>query len=159
MEVNVDNMEFNKITVKDVSGNIHEYDLREELIINGHDLRTDLEDQPSKYMFWTGMLERVRANLEAAERELEYVVSELYEPIRERLEARTGTKPTKAQIDSLVTQHPSYREHREKVDGAKYQASRLNYVVKAFEQRKDMLIQISTSERKQKEYEQALKQY
>lgn len=159
MEVNVDNMDFNKVTVRDVSGNVFEYDMKEELMINRHDLRKELEEQPSKYMFWTGMLERVRANLEAAERELDYVVSELYEPVRERLEARMGKNPTKAQIEAMINQQDTYQEYKMKVEDSEYQSRRLSYIVKAFEQRKDMLVQISTADRKQREYEQAIKQY
>lgn len=151
-------MEFNKVTVRDNSGNTFEYDMQEELMINRHDLRTELEEQSSKYMFWTGMLERVRANLEAAERELEYIVSQLYEPIRERLETKMGKNPTKAQIDAMINQQEIYQNQKKKVEEVDYQSRRLAYIVKAFEQRKDMLVQISTAERKQKEYEQAIKQ-
>lgn len=158
MEINVDDMEFNKVTVRDNSGNTFEYDMQEELMINRHDLRTELEEQSSKYMFWTGMLERVRANLEAAERELEYIVSQLYEPIRERLETKMGKNPTKAQIDAMINQQEIYQNQKKKVEEVDYQSRRLAYIVKAFEQRKDMLVQISTAERKQKEYEQAIKQ-
>lgn len=158
MEINVNDMEFNKVTVRDNSGNTFEYDMQEELMINRHDLRTELEEQSSKYMFWTGMLERVRANLEAAERELEYIVSQLYEPIRERLETKMGKNPTKAQIDAMINQQEIYQNQKKKVEEVDYQSRRLAYIVKAFEQRKDMLVQISTAERKQKEYEQAIKQ-
>lgn len=160
MEVNVTNMDFNEVTIKDASGNVHEYDLEEELTINRHDLRKELEEQSSKYMFWTGMLERVRANLEVAERELEFVESELYEPIRVKLRQTMGgtSNPTKAQIEAMINQQNSYQEYRKKVEEASYQVKRLAYIVKAFEQRKDMLVQISTSDRKQREYEQALKQ-
>lgn len=158
MEINVDDMEFNKVTVRDNSGNTFEYDMQEELMINRHDLRTELEEQSSKYMFWTGMLERVRANLEAADRELEYIVSQLYEPIRERLETKMGKNPTKAQIDAMINQQEIYQNQKKKVEEVDYQSRRLAYIVKAFEQRKDMLVQISTADRKQKEYEQAIKQ-
>lgn len=159
VDISVDSLDFEEITIRDMNGNEQTFNLKDELSINRHDIRTDLEEHPGKYMYWAGVLEKVRAYLESAELELETTFSALYEPVRVSLEKKIGKNPTKVQIEAVIYQQESYITAKEKVNDIQYQVKRLQYVVKNFEARKDMLIQISTTERKEREYEQALNQY
>lgn len=158
MEITLDDLDFSKLTIFDANGNREDMDLQEELMINKFDIESELYLQPQKYVYYTALLEKVRSYLEGAKLAEEVAHAELYEPARERLAASTGRNPTKDQIESAVLSEESYLEAREQVIILESTVKNLQYIVRAFEQRKDMLVQLSTHMRKREEYEQAIKQ-
>lgn len=158
MEITLDSIEFTTLTVIDQNGNKETVNLQEELVIDEHNIGEELHNQPRKYVYYTSLLEKVRAYLESADLALEMEHARLYEPSRVHVLENTGKNPTKDQISSHIMNQTSFQEKKEQVVILESSVKNLQYVVKAFEQRKDMLIQLSTRDRKQREYEQAIKQ-
>lgn len=158
MEITIDDLEFSRITIVDAHGNREERNLQDELMINPHNIEDELYEQPQKYVYYTALLEKVRSYLESAKLAEEMTHARMYEPARETLVNSTGRNPTKDQIESHILVQEEYSSKREQVIILEATVKNLQYVVRAFEQRKDMLVQLSTHERKREEYEQALKQ-
>lgn len=158
MEITLDDLAFSKLIIYDASGNREELDLQEELNINPHNLVDELYLQPQKYVYYTALLEKVRSYLEGANLALDVEHARLYEPARDHLFKATGRNPTKDQIESYILNQETYLDKREQVIILESTVKNLQYVVRAFEQRKDMLIQLSTHERKRDEYERAIQQ-
>lgn len=156
MEITLDDIDFSHLTIIDSNGNKKTVDLQDELVIDQYNIEKELYEQPKKYVYYTSLLEKVRAYLESAELALDVEHANLYEPSRASLQQETGSKPTKDQIESRILSDETYREKKEQVAILEGSVKNLYYIVKAFEQRKDMLIQLSTHERKREEYEQAL---
>lgn len=157
MEITIDDLDFSRITIYDAHGNREDKNMQDELMINPHNIEKELYEQPQKYVYYTALLEKVRSYLEAAKLAEEMTRARLYEPARESLVASTGRNPTKDQIESHILVQSEYEEKLEQVIILEATVKNLQYVVRAFEQRKDMLVQLSTHERKREEYEQALK--
>lgn len=127
-------------------------------MINKHDISEELYMQPQKYVYYTALLEKVRSYLEGAKLAEEVMHAKLYEPARVGLVASMGKNPVKDQIEAEILNDEEYLDKREQVIILESTVKNLQYIVRAFEQRKDMLIQLSTRDRSQKEYEQAIKQ-
>lgn len=158
MEITIDDLGFSKLIIYDASGNREDLDLQEELLINKHDIEQELYLQPQKYVYYTALLEKVRSYLESAKLTEELIHAELYEPSRESIVSATGRNPTKDQIESAILRQDKYIDAREQVIILESTVKNLQYIVRAFEQRKDMLVQLSTHERKREEYERSLNQ-
>lgn len=156
LEISVGSLDFNVISIRDSSGNVHTYDLMQELQINEHDLQTEFKLQASKYVYWASVLEQVRGYLEASELQEEKIKASLYENARSALIAEGSPKPTKDQVEAWIMRQENYINAREQVLGYNKFVKQLQYVVKSFEQRRDMLTQIGADVRKQKEYEKNL---
>lgn len=146
------------ISITDNAQNTYKYDIRSELLIDEHNLSKDLREQPSKYMYWASILEKARSYYEASNIELERTYAKLYEPCRLKSIAQGVQRPTKDQINSLIIQEEEYIKAQDINKNYEMYVKQLQYVVKAFEARKDMLIQLATDERKQKEYEATINQ-
>jgi len=158
LELNVNDLEFFKITIKNASGQIEEFNIKDELTINEYDLNQMMYEQPAKYAYWGSVLEKFRAYLESSELQAEVEHANLYEEAVNTLKNEGTAKPTKDQIESWIMRQESYIQLLEQVNVYTGFVKKLNYVVKSFEQRKDMLIQIATDARKEREYENSLKQ-
>lgn len=151
-------MDFN-VTVRDYSGNEITHNLQDELRINKHDLSSEMESQPSKYIYWAFLQDKASSLLEGAELERDRIYASLYEPKRQALVASGTAKPTKDQINSAILADTDYTGAEDKVKELSEQFNNMKYIVKAFEQRKDMLIQLGSDARKEREYNQALNNY
>lgn len=156
-DIPVNDLRVDTIRVVDQSGQFVEYDLHSELRINEHNLQEDIQQQASKYVYWSSLLAQVRGFLEASELKVEEVKAKYYEPGREHYVTKGVAKPTKDQIESFIVLQPEYQEARQQLIAYQKHEQHLRYIVKAFEQRKDMLIQIGADLRQQRDYEQALK--
>lgn len=151
-------MDFDTIRIRDVNGQFVEYDLKEQLAINEHDLQTEFKQQASKYVYWASILEQVRGYLEAAELVEEQTRAGLYEPARVALINSGTPKPTKDQVESWILQQEKYIGTKHQVLIYSKYVKHLQYIVKAFEQRRDMMQQIGADKRRQTEYDRNLTQ-
>lgn len=158
IEIQVGNARSDKIRIVDANGEITEYDLREELIINEHNLNDDILSQSAKYVYWTSILAQVKGFLEASELAVEQVRAHLYDKGWEHYTLKGIKKPTKDQIEAFITMQVDYIDARQQLIAYQEHELRLRYIVRAFEQRKDMLVQISADNRKQMDYEAAIRQ-
>lgn len=157
LEIELSSLGFGDVTLRTPNGEVVTHNLKEELKINEYDLNTEFHNQSSKYVYWTSLLETVRAYLESAQLLSERTRAALYEPCRQDLISGGVAKPTKDQIDSEIMKNAEYISTVTQVNNYTYYVKNLQYAVKAFEQRKDMLIQLGAEQRRQRDYEIALK--
>lgn len=156
LDITVGSLDFSTIRIKDSNNQAYEYDLKAELQINEHNLQAEFKEQASKYVYWTSILEQLRGYQESAELQEERVRANLYEQGRLALINEGSAKPTKDQVEAWLMRQEPYVQAREQVLAYSKFVRQLQYVVKAFEQRRDMLTQIGADQRKQKEYERNL---
>ena len=153
----VESLDFDTINIKTASGETVTFNLKQELTINEFDMNSEFALQPSKYVYWSSLLETVRSYLESAQLTEEVKRADLYEPARLALVASGVTKPTKDQIDAKILQTPEYITTKETVARYSLYVKKLQYIVKAFEQRKDMIQQMGAEKRRQLDYENAIR--
>lgn len=152
LDIRVTNLDFGTIRVTDANGETVTYNLKEELAVNNFNVREEFLKQPAKYSYWTALLEQLRLYQETYELQAEKKKAELYEPSRQHLIATGIAKPTKDQIDAQVMLDDEYYKLRQDVVNMEFTVRQVQYVVKAFEQRKDMLIQYGADLRRDFEY-------
>lgn len=149
MDIPVDSIgDISSITLRDHNGTVQEFDLQDELRISRDNLQEDFLTQPIKYVYWVAVLEKVRLYAESANLELEKLQGELYEPCRNALINSGTAKPTKDQINSLITTQESYQVAKQSALLYESQVKFLQGVVRAWEQRREMLIQYGADNRK-----------
>nr|DAI05814.1 MAG TPA: recombination, repair and ssDNA binding protein [Herelleviridae sp.] len=154
LNLRVDDLEFRKIKIVDDNGEVVVHDLQEELQVNEFNVRTAFLEQPAKYTYWTSILERLRMYQENYELQAEKKKAELYEPSRIALINMGVAKPTKDQIEAQIMLDDEFYKLKQSIVNLSYNVKQLQYVVKAFEQRKDMLIQYGADLRREFEYSQ-----
>jgi hypothetical protein len=138
VDIKVDNLDFNHLRLIDENGQLVEFNLHEELKVNEPNLLQEMLQQPSKYIYWSSLLEKLKYFQEATELELELETARLEPEARTKLKEDTP-KPTKDQVEAYIKRQPSYQAQRKSLQHFEYIVGRVARIVKAFEQRKDML--------------------
>ncbi|ASR78954.1 hypothetical protein HONESTABE_170 [Bacillus phage HonestAbe] len=138
MNIPVDFLDFDEITIKDTNGLVESFDLREELKINPVNLQEEMLNQPVKYVYWSGLHEKVRYLLERQELKLEQLVAVLDAEARAHIKSQ-GEKPTKDAVEAYVKTRKDYEKQRGRVIEFEQILGRTARIVKAFEQRSNML--------------------
>lgn len=138
LEIKLDNLDFDYLRLIDENGEYQEYNLREELKINETNLLQEMLQQPSKYIYWSSLLEKLKLYQESAELQLEIKWANLDEQARNYLKS-VNVKPTKDSVEAYIKRQPEYEQARKNVQYYEYTSARVARIVKAFEQRKDML--------------------
>ncbi|AGY47399.1 hypothetical protein Grass_134 [Bacillus phage Grass] len=138
LDVNIGSLDFYKLRLIDENGQYQEYDLEDLLKVNEDNYMQEMIEQPSKYIYWSSVLERLKFYQESVELELETVVASLDQEARDYLKD-TVPKPTKDMVESYIKRQPAYKSVRDKEIHYNYIVGRVQRIVKAFEQRKDML--------------------
>lgn len=156
MNINIGSFDFDMITITGANGESTTYDLREELKVNDFNVVNEFLEQPSKYVYWSSILERVKMFKESAELKAETYKASIYEPSRLSLVDAGINKPTKEQVNAVILSDENYIKLLEDINTYNYLVGQLTYVVKAFEQRRDMLIQYGADLRKARDYEQRI---
>jgi hypothetical protein len=138
VEIKVDNLDFKIIRIVDENGELLEIDLTRELKVNEDNLLQEMLQQPSKYIYWASILEKIKWFQESQELNLELEVAKLDKRARDFLKEH-DVKPTKDIVEAYIKQQPEYEQARKNCQYYEYISGRLSRIVKAFEQRKDML--------------------
>lgn len=138
MDINIGSLDFDVLRLVEEDGTWVEHKLKEELTINEDNLMVEMLHQPSKYIYWSSVLEKLKYFQESVELELERVVASLDNEAREHIKSM-GEKPTKDSVDSYIKRTDKYKAAKDKEIYYKYIVGRVQRIVKAFEQRKDML--------------------
>lgn len=138
LEVNVDNLDFDTISIIDESKQFTTFNLRNELKVNEHNLLVEMLEQPSKYVYWSSVLEKLKFFQESTELQLEFLVATLDKQARDEMK-QIAEKPTKDSVDAYIKRNPEYQAMRQNCLSYDYVIGRVQRIVKAFEQRKDML--------------------
>jgi hypothetical protein len=138
LDIKVDSFDFDLLRLIDETGQFVEYNLRRELAVNEGNLLQEMLQQPSKYVYWASLLEKINMFQESTELELELVVARLDKQARKDCEDN-NIKPTKDIVDAWIKRTEEYVAARKNCQYYDYIAGRVQRIVKAFEQRKDML--------------------
>ncbi|WRW34676.1 hypothetical protein CF5_0142 [Staphylococcus phage CF5] len=142
MEIKIDSLDFNELTLKDKNGNVQTFNIHDELKLSEYTIQEEMYSQSAKYSWWSSLLERVRVYEEAEERKLEQLGAQLNQSVRNQF-TQQKIKPTKDMIESAILTDSNYQQQQDIVAGWNYKVRQLHYIVKAFEQRMGMLTQIS----------------
>lgn len=153
MHINLGAHDLENITIIDSNGAEVTYNIKEELNINSFNVVGEFLEQPAKYAYWASVLERVKAFKESAELNAETYRASIYEELRLELVASGTAKPTKDQIESSLLNNEEYVKLLGVINHYTFLVGQLAYIVKSFEQRRDMLLQYGAELRRQKDYE------
>jgi transcriptional regulator of heat shock response len=151
LEIHVTSLDFSTLRIIDKTGNLHEYDLQEILKITEANLEGQMLEQASTYIYWASLLEELKYYQELAEKTLEKVIADLDPEARKHL-TNEGTKPTKDTVDAYIKRQDEYDTAKTDLLNYNRIVGRVARVVKAFEQRKDMLQSYGKQVSDQKSY-------
>lgn len=151
MKVFVNDLDSDTINIVDYNGQMTTYSVRQELAVNEQNYQKEFIAQPAKYAFWSAVLQQAKYVLSSQQNALEKVHAELYNDVNVRLVGE-GMRPTKDLIEAQIILDDRYQEAQSRVDTCEYSVSQVQYLVKAFEQRKDMLVQFGADMRKDSNY-------
>lgn len=138
LDIKIDSFDFEYLRLIDENGTFQEFKLKEELKVNEDNLLQEMLQQPSKYIYWASVLEKLKYYQESTELQLELEVANLDEQARTFI-TKNGGKPTKDVVEAYIKRQPSYQQARNNCQHYEYVVGRIGRIVKAFEQRKDML--------------------
>lgn len=142
MEIHVDSLDFTELTIVDMNGEAKTFNIHDELKLSEYTIQQEMYTQSSKYAFWSSLLERVRAYAEAESRKLEQIGASINKQVRQGY-TQQKIKPTKDVIESDILLNESYQKQQQIVEQWNYKVKQLQYIVKAWEQRSTMLVQLS----------------
>lgn len=151
MKVYVSDLDSDQITILDYNKQELTYSISNELAVDETNYQQEYLKQPAKYAFWSAVLQSAKLNLAAKTHELENVHAALYQGINKQLQD-AKVRPTKDLIESYIVLQDSYKKALKQVDICEYSVGQVTYLVKAFEQRKDMLISYGSEMRRDKNY-------
>lgn len=139
-----------KIELVDPTGTHTTYDINDELLVTDNNYQVELLNQPRKYSFWADKLAIVNRQVSGAKQQLDLIHAKLYAKYYVEL-SKAKARPTKDMVEAEIIQDQEYQSAVTRVDQTTYVADKLKFIVKAFEERKDMLIQFSAEMRKDRE--------
>lgn len=124
--------------VIDDQGEIHEYDLKKELHIDEATLGQEFLNQPVKYLFWCSILEKMTMYLDSEKYKMDVTEANLRDQGREFF-VKSGIKSNAQMVDDYCKQQSDWKAVERKLINLTYMVKQLKVIVRAFEQRKDML--------------------
>jgi hypothetical protein len=132
-----------EVAGKDFKGN-----LRDIVQIKEADLNEEFIKQPSLYAWFATLCEFASAEVETQKMTLSILRANLDAEKRTEL-AESGKKPTENMVNSAIIIDPKHQGAETALIEAKRQYGILKGIVKALEQRKDMLIQVGSTKRQE----------
>lgn len=138
VDIQLDKFDFDTLRLIDETGEFVEYNLREELAVNEDNLLREMLQQPSKYIYWSSILEKLKLFQESKELALETTMARLDGEARDHIK-QNNNKPTKDMVEAYIKSQPEYERAMNELNYYNYIVGRVNRIVKAYEQRKDML--------------------
>lgn len=153
MDINIGDFDFGTLRLINEAGQYEEYNLKEELRVNETTLLRDMLEQPAKFIFWASILEKLKYFQESKELESEKIIAQLDTAARENCK-KDGTKPTKDLVETYRKSQPEYEAIMKEIHYFNFIVGRVTRIVKAFEQRKDMLQSYGKQVAEQKMYGQ-----
>lgn len=136
------------VTIKLANGNLHTFNVEEEIAIDKDDLNQNYIEQPGKYAWWGMVAEVAKVNVEEAKAKLEQVEAEADERVRSDLDME-GIKITESLVTRNIKKDKEYKEAQYDYFKAKKNAGILDKVLKAFDHRLDVLVNLGASMRKE----------
>lgn len=139
-----------EISLIDQTGKETIYNIDNELLVNDNNYQQEYLRQAQKYSFWSDKLAISNRQVSGAEQEVDLMHAKLYKKYFLEL-TKAKLRPTKDMVESEIVQDPAYQKVLTNLNQSKFVEEKLKFIVKAFEQRKDMLIQFGAEMRKDKE--------
>lgn len=139
-----------KIEILDQTGKSVIYDIDQELLVNDNNYQQEYLRQAQKYSFWADKLAIANRQVSGAEQQLDLIHAKLYHKYFLDL-SKSKARPTKDMVESEIIQDDSYQQALSSLNQCSFVEEKLKFIVKAFEQRKDMLIQFGAEMRKDRE--------
>lgn len=121
-------------------------DLNVDLDINRENINAEMTNQPSMFAWYAVLHELAKAKSVEMKRKEKAFRAELDKKIRSKAK-EDEVKLTETAIDSIITTSPDFINIQKLCNNADLEAGLLNVARQAFEQRKDMLISISSNMR------------
>lgn len=134
-----------KVTVS-IGDKKYDGTIREVLQISEANLSDEFQNQPSTYAYFAALAEFAVADVE--QKKLQFSVMEANLDSSKRLELK-DQKVTEAVIRSAIIKDSKYQVLSEELIEAQRQLGILKSLVRALEQRKDMLIQLGSMKRQE----------
>ena len=141
MELELTTVNFLEVSIKLPSGEIKDFNLENELAISETDLNRDFIEQAGKFAWWASLAESAKEIEERLALNQERVEGEADSRARRKLEL-DGVKVTEGSVKSMMKTDEKLMTASLAYNRAKKNAATLKQVVKAFEQRKEMLISL-----------------
>ena len=140
-----------KFTIIDRNGVATTHDVQSELFsINEYNYQNAMLDQASKYEQWSSYMTDMHMYAQQKHTQLDVLHSKLYNQKFHEAQSAGTKKPTKDYVESLVLTTDAYQAKQAEVADADYNLAQLKNIVKALEQRKDMLISFGSEMRAEK---------
>ena len=115
---------------------------RQAVAFDDHNIEEEMTKQASNYAQYHALLMIGKRELDKENRELDRISAQLSQEYR-----KTAAKATAKAVEDYVFCHPEYLAQREVMDDVSFRYGLLKGLVKAIEQRKDMLQQCSANKR------------
>jgi len=138
LEINIGSFDFEWLQLKDEAGQVANYNLRDTLAVNEANLMQEMLEQPAKYIYWSSVLEKLKYFQESAELKAEQELARIDKEAREYYK-NTDTKATKDVVETYRKTHEDYEGIMSNLQYYTMVVGYVTRIVKAFEQRKDML--------------------
>ena len=132
----------------EVAGKEFKGNLRDIVQIKESDLTEEFIKQPSLYAWFATLCEYASAEVETQKMNLSILSANLDAEKRTAL-ANSIKKPTESMVSSAIAVDPRHMDAETALIEAKRQYGILKGIVKALEQRKDMLIQVGSTKRQE----------
>ncbi len=100
-----------------------------------------IQEQPSKFAFYASLRDMANTKVEAFQSKIDGKRSELDQQYRREGYLPGGVKITEDSMNRFLRAHPEVVDLQGKARDARHEAALLGSIVRAFEQRRDMLIQ------------------
>jgi hypothetical protein len=117
---------------------------RQAVAFDDHNIEEEMTKQASNYAQYHALLMIGKRELDKENRELDRISAQLSQEYR-----KTAAKATAKAVEDYVFCHPEYLAQREVMDDVSFRYGLLKGLVKAIEQRKDMLQQCSANKREE----------
>ena len=149
--IKVSKLDFDKFKLVDSSsGESVEYSLKDLLKVNEDNYQQEFLNQASKYVYWQAVLQNLKVYQEGVQREAEIQHANSYNIAYNYLKNTAKmNRPTKDMIESIIMRDKDYQDKLIAVEDSSESVGLINAIVKALEQRKDMLIQYGADQRNQ----------
>ena len=118
--------------------------VQELMTIEKDNLEHELLCQARLYSYWTGLLTLAKKDYDRIKRSIETTEALLKNDLM-----RTNTKLSDKKLDLKVKEKEEYITLLKELENQNYKLGLFQNIVKALEQRKDMLVQISSNRKKE----------
>lgn len=125
-------------------------ELKKDVSINLADLDREMIEHASMYIHYAVKTVNARKNYDSAKNRLEIITAKIYAQIRSEF-SDTGVKATESMIDAALKVHPTYIKLQQDVIDAQATWRLCEVAETAFNQRKDMLLELARDRRKERE--------